>query len=51
MEKGKRAFPRSLSRKKHDKASYQQMENGQGYPETEKLLIIGNSYGVSMTIC
>ena len=26
-------------------------ENGQGYPETEKLLMIGNSYGVSMTIC
>jgi hypothetical protein len=26
MEKGKRAFPRSLSRKKHDKASYQKMK-------------------------
>ena len=23
-------------------------ENGQGYPETEKLLMIGNIYGVSM---
>ena len=37
-----------LAEKNHDKASYQQMENGQGYPETENLLMNGNSYGVSM---
>ena len=30
------------------KQAISKWENGQGYPETEKLLMIGNIYGVSM---
>ena len=47
MEKEK-GLSRSLAEKNTTRQAISKWKNGQGYPETEKLLMIGNSYGVSM---